>query len=283
LIDKHADVAGLQLHYVEAGDGPPVVLLHGFPEFWFSWRNQIPFLAANGFRAIAPDLRGYNDSGKPADINAYAIPEIVKDIAGLITQVAGGRCTLVGHDWGGVAAWFVAMLHPELVERLIILNSPHPAPFAREMKKPRQKLRMSYQLLFQPRGFAEFVMRRFRFLALRSMLRSAGRFTPEDIERYVEAWSKPGALSGMANYYRAVFKTRRLLRSLVRPIAMPTMLIWGDRDPVFTIETTERFEEWVPNLRLERIAKAGHFVQTDAPDRVSQLMVEFLKPLSSRA
>ena len=275
MISKYADVAGLRLHYVEAGDGPPVVLLHGFPEFWYSWRKQIPFLAANGFRAIAPDLRGYNETSKPDDILAYAIPEVVKEIAGFITQV-GAPCTLVGHDWGGIVAWFLTMLHPSLVERLVILNSPHPVPLARELKRPRQKLRMSYQVFFQPRALPEFLLRRFRFYILRWMLRSAGRFAPDEIERYVEAWAKPGALTGMANYYRAIFKTRRNLRSLLRPITIPTMLIWGDRDPVFLRETTERFEEWVPDLRIEHIERAGHFVQTDAPDRVNELLLSFL-------
>ncbi len=248
----------------------------GFPEFWYSWRHQLPYLASHGFRAIAPDLRGYNDSAKPGSIDAYEIPTVVGDIAALISQIAAPRCHLVGHDWGGVVAWFAAMMHPELVDRLVILNSPHPVPLAREMRLRRQKLRMTYQLFFWPPRLSEFVMRRFRFRILRSLLSSAGRFKPDEVERYVEAWSKPGALTGMANYYRAMRRGRGRLKPLVRRIEAPTLMIWGERDPVFTRETTERFEEWVPNLRVERIARAGHFVQTDAPDRVNELMVEFL-------
>lgn len=276
LTEKYADVAGLRLHYVETGGGPPVVLLHGFPEFWYSWRHQLPFLASRGFRAIAPDLRGYNDSAKPDAIEAYEIPAVVEDLAGLIAQVAAPRCHLIGHDWGGVVAWFAAMMHPELIDRLVILNSPHPVPLAREMRHRRQKLRMSYQLLFWPPRLPEFAMRRFRFRVLRSLLTSAGRFHREEIDRYVEAWSKPGALTGMANYYRAMRRARGKLKPLIRRIEAPTLIIWGERDPVFTRETTERFEEWVPDLRIERIARAGHFVQTDAPDRVNELIGAFL-------
>jgi pimeloyl-ACP methyl ester carboxylesterase len=271
--DGFTDVAGLSIHYVEAGDGPPVVLLHGFPEFWFSWRKQIPFLAANGFRAIAPDLPGYNDSAKPDDILTYTMASQARIFAELITKVAP-RCTLIGHDWGGIVAWFTAMLHPEVISKLVILNAPHPAPLSREVKRQfGQKLRLSYQLFFQPPRVPEMLLP----FVLPQMMKRAGRFTPEEIDRYREAWRKPGALHGMASFYRAVARSRRGLRSIMRPIEIPTMLIWGERDPVFTRETTENFSEWVPNLRVERIARAGHFVQTDAPDRVNELLLEFLR------
>lgn len=272
MIHKTADVAGLELHYVEAGDGPPVVLLHGFPEFWFSWRHQIPVLAAHGLRAIAPDLPGYNESSKPDEVLAYSMAAMARLFAEFITKTTG-RCVLVGHDWGGLTAWFTAMLHPELISRLVIMNMPHPAPLARELRRqPKQKLKLAYQLLLQPPRVPEMLM---PFL-LPPLMKRGGRFTADDIETYRSAWRKPGALTGMANYYRALRRSRGL-RSIIRPIEMPTLMIWGERDPVFTRETTEHFDEWVPNLRIERIANAGHFVQTDAADRVNELLVEFLR------
>jgi pimeloyl-ACP methyl ester carboxylesterase len=257
---------------VEAGDGPPVVLLHGFPEFWYSWRNQIPFLAANGFRAIAPDLPGYNESSKPDDVLSYTMAAQARVFAEFITKVAP-RCALVGHDWGGFVAWFTAMLHPEVISKLVILNVAHPVPLWREMKRNlNQKLRFTYQLFFLPPRMPEMLMPSL----LPLMMRRAGRFTAEEIDRYREAWAKPGAMHGMANFYRAARRSKGL-KSLVRPIETPTLLIWGDRDPVFTQETTQDFDEWVPNLRVEHIPRAGHFVQTDAPDRVNELLIDFLR------
>jgi pimeloyl-ACP methyl ester carboxylesterase len=276
--DGIAHVAGLDIHYVEAGGGQPVVLLHGFPEFWFSWRKQIPALAAAGFRAIAPDLPGYNDSSKPADVLAYTMASQARIFAEFITTVAP-RCTLVGHDWGGFVAWFTAMLHPETISRLVILNAAHPAPLRREMKRQLgQRLRLTYQLLFQPPRLPELLMPSL----LPAMMRRAGRFTEQEIDVYREAWRKSGAMRGMANFYRAMRRSRSL-RSLIRPIELPTLMIWGDRDPVFTRETTENFGEWVPNLRVEHIEKAGHFVQTDAPERVNELLIAFLREGDARS
>lgn len=284
--DRTCEVGDVTIHYVEAGSGPLVVLLHGFPEFWYSWRNQIPSLAAAGFHVVAVDLRGYNDSSKPRAIDAYRLPELAKDIAGVITQIGEGPCVLAGHDWGGAVAWLTAMLYPELVSRLIILNSPHPVAYLREMRRsPRQKWRAKYQLLFHPPWLAEFVMRRFRYALLRRSLARLGSFTSEEIERFVEAWGKPGALTGMANYYRAM-RHRKGMRGLMRRIDIPTLMIWGDLDPFFTRETLRDFGEYVPDLRIEHISYVGHFVQTDAPGRVSELMIGFLKaeePVSSRS
>ena len=146
---------GVRLHYVEAGAGagaggtaPPVILLHGFPEFWYSWRHQLPALAAAGFRALAPDLRGYNLSGRPPGIRPYRIGALIGDVVGLIAHAGAARAVLVGHDWGGLIAWYAAMHLPDVVERLVVLNAPHPAPFARELRNPGQLVRRSYQFFF---------------------------------------------------------------------------------------------------------------------------------------
>ncbi len=275
--DRTCVVGDVTIHYAEAGRGPLVVLLHGFPEFWYSWRNQIPALAAAGFHAVAVDLRGYNDSSKPHAIDAYRLTELARDIAGVITQTGEGPCAVVGHDWGGAVAWLTGMLYPELVNRLIILNSPHPVAYLRELRRSaRQKWRAKYQLLFQPPWLAEFVMRRFRYALLRRALARLGCFTAGEIERYVDAWMKPGALTSMANYYRAM-RRRKELRGLMRRIDVPTLMIWGDLDPFFTPQTLRDFSEYVPDLRIEHVPDAGHFVQTDAPGRVNELMIGFLK------
>ncbi|MEO8036130.1 MAG: alpha/beta hydrolase [Acidobacteriota bacterium] len=278
LAHRQVVVGEVSLHYVEAGQGPLVVLLHGFPEFWYSWRSQIPAIARAGYRVVAPDLRGYNLSSKPPGTDAYRVVAVVQDIAGLIVRMNQPPCVLVGHDWGGVIAWFLPMLHPGLVRKLVILNSPHPVPLSREVRHSKgQKLRLAYQALLQPPRLPELFLRAFRFAALRMMLRRAGNFSTAEIAHYVEAWRQPGALTGMTNYYRALRRHRAELRPLVRPIDIPTLLIWGERDPVFTRATTENFVEYVPDLRIERVADAGHFVQTDAPDRVNKALAAFLK------
>ena len=264
--------SGAQLHIVEAGSGPLVVMLHGFPESWYSWRNQIPALAAAGFHVIAPDLRGYNESSKPKHSDAYRIPVVVQDIVELIEQ-HGGKCILVGHDWGGVASWFLAMTRPDLVSRLVVMNAPHPVPFSRELRRSaNQKVRASYQLVFATPVIGDLAAR----LMLFSM-RFAGRFTRQELAVMRAMWRKPGAVHAMVNYYRAMNRHRAELRPLVRPIDIKTMLIWGEKDPVFIRETSENFSDYVPNLRTERIADSGHFVQTDAAERVTALLLDFLR------
>jgi len=261
----------LELHFIEQGDGTPVLLLHGFPESSYSWRHQMPALAANGFRVIAADLPGYGGSPKPRDIDSYRIPEVVRNIAALCVRL--GVRQVAGHDWGAVAAWYLAMLHPTLLDRLVILNAPHPVPFARELRKPAQKIRMAYQLFLRPPVIPELLMP----WVLPAMMRRAGRFTEPEIAHYKEEWEDRETRRGMANYYRAIGKHRRELRPLVRRIDIPVLMIWGERDPVFLRQTTEDFYDWVPDLQLERIAHAGHFVQTDAPERVNDLLLGFLQ------
>lgn len=269
-------IGDVDIHTVSEGDGPLVVLLHGFPETSFSWRRQIPALAAAGFRAVAPDLRGYGESSKPAGIDSYRLTEVVKDIAGLIAQ-NGGVCNLVGHDWGGYAAWYLAMLHPELVSKLVVMNAPHGAALSRVLRRSmEQRLRLAYQLFFNLPILPELFWRLFGSMIMRRL----GAFTSEEVAEYARSWRKPGATRAMMNYYRALRRHRRELRALVRPIRVPTLFIFGERDPVFVRETAGGFGEWVPDLRVERIPEAGHFVQTDAAEKVNALLIEFMKPTS---
>lgn len=275
---RTAQVGDITLHYVEEGEGPLVVLLHGFPEFWYSWRKQIPALAAAGFRVIAPDLRGYNDSTKPADVASYHPLQIARDVAGLIAQSGDVPCAVVGHDWGGLAAWLVAMCHADVVSRLIVLNSPHPVPYGRELRSSSsQKLRAAYQLFFAMPFLPRLIVRPL----LVPMMRRMAHLTREELGEYRASWRKPGAMQSMLNYYRALKRYRRELRFVIKRIDIPTLLLWGERDPVFIRATTENFTEWVPNLRVERLPEAGHFVQSDAPEKVNELIIAFLKEVIS--
>jgi len=276
----HTVVNGVRLHYVEAGAGPLVVLLHGFPEYWYAWRQQIPALAAAGFHVLAPDLRGYNESAKPAGVHSYRLDVLVGDVLGLIRHAGVSRATVVGHDWGGALAWKLAMDHPEVVERLAVLNAPHPAAFHRELRGPRQWLRSWYILFFQLPFLPECVIRAGDFALLERALRlqpvRRGTFTRDDIRRYKTALAVPRALTSALNYYRAAFRTSTRIWHDIRPISAPTLLIWGERDPYLGVRLTEGLATWVPNLRVERLADASHWVQNDAPDRVNHHLLEFL-------
>src|SRR5215210_1657399 len=188
---------GIRLHCVEAGDGPPVILLHGFPEFWYSWRHQLPALAGAGFRAVAPDLRGYNQSDKPPGVESYRPELLVQDVVGLIEKLGGGPAVVVGHDWGGIIAWLATMRRPDLVQKLVVLNAPHPATFETEVRHARQLFRSWYAFFFQLPWFPEAVLRFQDFgivgHALRHHTAHSDAFTREDIRRYREALAKPGA------------------------------------------------------------------------------------------
>ena len=282
LAHRHADLAGVRLHYVEAGEGPLVVLLHGFPEFWFSWRFQIPALAAAGFRVVAPDMRGYNLSDKPKGVESYALERLARDVERLIGTLGEERAVVVGHDWGGIVAWAVAMLHPERVERLVILNVPHPEHFSSGLRTPRQLLKSSYAFFFQIPWLPEKVLRAGDFAIVRSVFRNdpmrPGTFGGDDIDRYVEALSRPGALTAAINYYRALARRApALARTLRRRIEAPVMVIWGQRDLFLVPELAKPDPVWVPNVRLERLPDASHWVQQDRPEKVNALLLDFLR------
>lgn len=285
LTHHFAEVNGVRLHYVEAGQGPLVVLLHGFPEFWYCWRHQLPALAAAGFRAIAPDLRGYNDSDKPSGVASYRLDRLTADVVGLIQHAGVARAHVVAHDWGGGIAWNLAAQHPAVVDRLAILNSPHPAAFLREFKTVRQLLKSWYMFFFQLPWLPEWWMRRGDFAGLAQTFLNdpvrPGAFTPEDVERYREAFRKPGALTAAINYYRAMFRYTPVSAVRAMPVVQaPTLLIWGDQDRYLNVRLTEGMEPYVPNLRIEHL-NASHWVQNDAVERVNELLIDFLKPPST--
>jgi pimeloyl-ACP methyl ester carboxylesterase len=277
----HADLGDVRLHYVEAGSGPLVVLLHGFPEFWYSWRFQIPVLVEAGFRVVVPDMRGYNLSDKPPKVGDYHVESLGRDVERLIRACGAESAAVVGHDWGGVAAWLVAMRHPEAVEKLAILNCPHPGRFLRGLWDPRQLRKSWYMCALQVPGPPGKFVQESIFAWFKSNFRTdpvrPGTFTEEDIRRYAEAMTRPGVLTATTNYYRALFRrTPPQSRRLLRRVEAPVLVIWGEKDRYLGAGLAEPETSWVSNARVERLPGASHWVQQDSPDKVNALLLEFL-------
>jgi epoxide hydrolase 4 len=282
--EGYADLSEVRLHYVEAGEGPLVVLLHGFPDFWYSWRFQIPALAGAGLRVVAPDMRGYNLSFRPAGVAPYAPSRLAADVRELISERGASSAFVAGHDWGAAVAWLTAIRHPESVERLAILNVPHPRRMVQALRRPgRQIMRSWYMFFFQLPWLPERLVQADDWRALRSVFSDAraGAFTPADIDRYRQAWSQPGAATAMLNYYRASLRRPpggATGRSLA-PVPAPTLVIWGERDRHLGADLAEPLPGDVPHLeRVVRLPDASHWVQHDEPDRVSELLIDFFRP-----
>ncbi len=273
---------GIHLHAAEAGpaDAPLVLLLHGFPEFWYSWRNQIAPLAARGFHVVAPDLRGYNLSDKPEGVAAYDLDHLAADIAGLVGHFGRDSFSVAGHDWGAAVAWWLAGAHPQRVDRLAILNAPHPAVWLDAMRNdPVQKRKSSYVRFFQLPRVPEFLLRLGGYRALAKGFRDSTRadaFTADDLDRYREAWSQPGALTATINYYRAAW------RKQVRPpseyrVTARTLMIWGMRDAYAAANLAESSASLCADCRIEYLDQATHWVQHDEPERVTALLADFFR------
>lgn len=272
---------GIAMHTVFAGapDAPPVVLLHGFPEFWYGWRNQIPALAEAGLRVIVPDQRGYNLTDKPERLEAYVIDELMRDVLGLIDALGYAQVKLVGHDWGAMVAWWTALKHPERLEKLAILNVPHPAVFARTLKtKPMQMLRSTYAMFFQLPLIPEALwgLNGYRFAAS-SMPRTAkpGSFTDEDMAKYREAWGRPGAMTAMLNWYRAHAQKSPAPLPSVR-VSVPTLMIWGAQDGFLDRSMAQPSIDLCDHGELVMVDDATHWVQHDKASLVNQKLIAYL-------
>jgi pimeloyl-ACP methyl ester carboxylesterase len=282
-VHRYAQVGGIRMHYVEAGpaDGPLVVLLHGFPEFWYSWRRQIPTLAAAGLHVVAPDMRGYNLTEKPKGWRKYRTDELSDDIAALIRSFGVEQTYLAGHDWGAAVAYATTMRHPGCVKKLAILNVPHTARMLAGFRTLKQLRKSWYMFMFQLPVLPEWGIARDGYSAGKRSLRAGakqGTFSDEDLERYAEAWSKPGALTGMVNYYRAALRQSpgKALAEL-RPFSNQTLVIWGKKDMYLGSELAEPEAKWVPNARVEWIPDATHWVQHEAAERVNELLIGFFQ------
>jgi pimeloyl-ACP methyl ester carboxylesterase len=264
--ERYIETNGIRLHAVEAGDGKPVILLHGFPEFWYGWRHQIGPLSEAGFKVLAPDQRGYNLSDKPDN---YDLDTLADDIAGLIDTAA-----VVGHDWGGIVAWWLAVKYPEKVERLAILNAPHPVVFRRFLlTSPRQLLKSWYTFYFQIPCLPEAMFRwRNWHLLVESMRKTSRPGTFTDFDPYREAWSQPGAMTAMINWYRA-----KLPKSTDSRVHAPTLVIWGTQDTALDRRLAKASLKHCDRGRVDFIEEATHWVQHEEPERVNRLLIDFLR------
>jgi epoxide hydrolase 4 len=273
----------IRLHCVVQGEGELVVLLHGFPEFWYSWRHQIPVLAQH-FKVVVPDLRGYNDSDKPK--TGYDLDTLSADIQGLIASLGYAQAHIVGHDWGGAIAWHLAQKFPNLLNRLAVLNAPHPQRFTQELISNFDQLRRSwYVLMFQIPALPEWLIQQNLQRLVKTLFQDQairkGAFTTQDTELYQAALEKPGALAAAISYYRQMLSPQTWLANLGRspsPITVPTLVLWGEEDFFFSQKLIEGLEQLVTApLKLKFLPNCGHWVQQEAPQTVNRELLEFLR------
>lgn len=273
----------IRLHCVIQGEGDLVVLLHGFPEFWYSWRHQIPALAKH-FKVVVPDLRGYNDSDKPE--SGYDIDTLTTDVQGLIHSLGYLKAHVVGHDWGGAIAWHFAQKFPNLLDRLAILNAPHPERLRQEFLSNFDQIRRSwYMLAFQVPVIPEWLIQRNLNGFVKNLLQGQsvrkGAFTTQDTEMYQAALEKPGALTAALKYYRALLSPQAWVSNWGRSphlITAPTLVLWGEEDQFLSTKLTEGIDKLVTApFRLKLVPQCGHWVQQEAPQTVNRELLEFLR------
>jgi len=281
LRERFLDLPGARLHVVEAGpaQGRPVLLLHGFPEFWWGWRRQIPALAAAGRRVVVPDLRGYNLSGKPKGIRAYGLDPLTDDLRDLLDELGPEPSDVVAHDWGGAVAWWGALRFPERFARLAVLNIPHPAVMRQFLLHDREQRRRSrYIFYFQLPFLPERKIRAAGFRAFRSIFKRTSRpgtFTPAELDLYAGAAAQPGALTAMLNWYRAALwaPPKRPAHRRVEP---PVRILWGLDDVALGADMAAASIERCREAELCRLPGAGHWVQHEAAEQVNGLLLDFL-------
>nr|XP_048303054.1 epoxide hydrolase 4 [Myodes glareolus] len=277
--------SGLRFHYVAAGERgrPLMLLLHGFPEFWYSWRHQLREFKSE-YRVVALDLRGYGESDAPAHQESYKLDCLIADIKDILDSLGYSKCVLIGHDWGGMIAWLIAICYPEMIVRLIVINFPHPSVFTDYiLRHPAQLLRSSFYYFFQIPWFPEFMFSINDFKALKHLFtsRSTGigrkgrQLTTDDLEAYIYVFSQPGALSGPINHYRNIFNCLPLKHHMV---TTPTLLLWGEEDAFMEAEMAEVTKVYVKNyFRLTILSEGSHWLQQDQPDIVNRLIWAFLR------
>lgn len=277
---RQVALTDVSLHVAEAGpaDGAPTILLHGFPEFWFGWRRQIRPLAQADLRLVIPDQRGYNLSGKPEGIAAYHLDRLAADVIALADACGFTRFRLVAHDWGGLVAWWAASHYPKRIERLAILNAPHPGIFGAYLRRhPGQLLRSYYVGVFQIPFLPERRLTAQGGAVLRRTMAATSRpgaFSEADLDRYAEAWLRPAAMTGMLNWYRALVRLPRRTPPRVRA---PTLILWGRRDHALQPGLAEASLGLCDDGRIAWFPEATHWVQHDEPDAVNAALVAFLR------
>ncbi|MHA2281420.1 MAG: alpha/beta fold hydrolase [Promethearchaeota archaeon] len=288
---EFANVNNIKLHYIKAGpeDGKLIVFLHGFPQFWYMWRDQLLEFSKD-YLAVALDMRGYNLSSKPEGIEQYQIQHMVEDLRALVEEHFGRKkFILVGHDWGGAVAWPIASIHSKLVEKLIIINAPHPNIFGRLISKNKdQQSSSQYMLFFRTPNAESFLMANDFENLFNAVITPEIEFDDEDRQIYRDAWSQPGAITGGLNYYRAgglrppsqgeeiTDLGSEQLEATPLMINMPTLVIWGEKDTALTVHNLNGLDEFVPDLKIKRIPEGSHWVINEQPDKINSLMRDFL-------
>ncbi|MBK7600010.1 MAG: alpha/beta hydrolase [Acidobacteria bacterium] len=293
LSGEYVEINGLKIHYVKSGtEGKTILFLHGFPEFWYMWHRQLEEFGRD-HTAIAMDMRGFNLSDKPPNVDDYKTSHLVSDIKAMLERFSPGRkAILVAHDWGGAVAWAFALTHPELLEKLIIINSPHPAVFLRELKNnPEQQKASAYMLMFRkPEAEALLSANNYAGLA-KAVFDSSTRpeaYTDDDRRAYLAAWAQPGALTGGLNYYRA---SKIGPPSPVDPqlgavtfadassfvVKVPTLVVWGEKDRALLTGCLDGLEQFVPDLTLKRIPDGSHWVVHEKPELVNNYIRQFIE------
>jgi pimeloyl-ACP methyl ester carboxylesterase len=285
---KYADVNDMWLHYVTEGKGKLIMFLHGFPEFWYEWKNQLAEFGKD-YQAVAPDMRGYNLSSKPVEVEQYRMKYLIEDIRALAEHLGYKKFILVAHDWGGGVAWPFAMRHPEYLEKLIIINAVHPATFTRELRDNAAQQKASQYILVYRTAEAEDILTRNNYAILVDNLLEdgikEGYFTEEDKKAYIKAWSQTGALTGGLNYYRAAHLgsfTGESDDSLSADpslfmVKVPTLVIWGEKDKWLLTGNLEGLEKYVPDLTIKRIPDGSHWVIHEKPGLVNSYIREFIE------
>jgi pimeloyl-ACP methyl ester carboxylesterase len=262
---------GVKLHTIMIGSGEPLILLHGFPEFWYCWSKVIPFLK-DKFKLIIPDMRGYNLSDKPEGVENYKIEILIEDIKGISEELNLGEFYLAGHDWGGAVAWIFAEKYPKLLKKLIILNAPHHKIFQKVLKTDKeQQESSSYILEFRKPNGEKFIIENDYYQLKKAVFTIA--FTDSDKEKYVEAWSQPGAIVGGVNYYRA----NTSFKQWSGIIEVPTLVLWGMQDDALRPQLLEGLSDFVKDLRIERNDDSSHWIMHDAPEFVGLKIREFIQ------
>lgn len=293
----YAEVNKIRLHYVAAGQGELIVFLHGFPEFWYEWKHQLLEFSKHHL-AVAPDMRGYNLSSKPDDIAQYQMPYLIEDVRLLVEHLGYKKFILVGHDWGGIVAWNFAMVHPEYLQKLIIINAPHPAIFVRELNSNSAQQKASqYTTMFRSPEAEQILSANTYQVLFQQVFKELTQndlFTAEDKAYYIQAWSQPGALTGGLNYYRAGRVGPSILtneditseKALVTmfgcdptklTVNVPTLVIWGERDTALLTGNLNGLEAFVPNLTIKRVAEGSHWLIHERPELIDRYIAEFIK------
>jgi pimeloyl-ACP methyl ester carboxylesterase len=268
----------VRLHCVTAGpaEGPLVILIHGFPARWSTWREPMAALARAGFLVVAPDMRGYGESDKPVGIGPYSMARLADDVASIVGQFGRERAFVAGHDFGGGAAWAAAMMHPEFIDRLAILNSVHPVGFERQMHHWSQIRRSWYMLFFQLPGVPEMLLSSHDFALVRRALAVDG-LSPDTVVDLLHGVQPPGAIGAAINWYRAAWRDVVRRRLLPRRVDIPTLVIWGDGERYLDPELAEPPSDYVTNARVVHIPEASHWVHHDAPEQVSALLIDHFR------